>query len=218
MKLYPLLFEQTRGVKRTPQPTLTGKTATIDEVQQHFTHFHLSRIFLGEPTFQFTPRVPSEPYIDMEGNVIEDNFTKRISLAADIEDARDAIKDYGGTYYYIYATQKTKDIEAVESNLPNCPKDPPAEYGEKFNMRKWLKKNEPQELPRLKAIRGHDINIAPHVLAPAIKQQFKGCVPDSNETHEEWSTKPLGMVFIGTIGEAGDVVELSETGADIMGL
>lgn len=85
-------------------------------------------------------------------------------------------------------------------------------------MKRWLKKNEPQELPRLKATRGHDINLSPAVLAPAIKQQFQGCVPDSNQTHEEWSTKPLGMVFIGTIGEAGDVVHLSETGADIMGL
>jgi len=26
------------------------------------------------------------------------------------------------------------------------------------------------------------------------------------------------MIFIGTIGEAGDIVELSEAGADIMGL
>jgi hypothetical protein len=43
-------------------------------------------------------------------------------------------------------------------------------------------------------------------------------VPDSNETHEEWSLTPLGMIFIGTIGEAGDIVELSEAGADIMGL
>ena len=214
MRLYPLLFSETRPA----HPELSDKTATIDEVQQHFTHFHLSRIFLGEPTFTFTPRVPSEPFMDQDGNIIEDNFTKRVSLASDIEDARDAIKDYGGTYYYIYATQKTKGIDSVEDNLPDCPKDPPEEYGSEFNMKKWLRKNEPQELSTLKAKRGHDINISPAILSPNIKQQFIGCVPDSNETHEEWSLTTLGMVFIGTIGEAGDIVNLSETGADIMGL
>jgi len=214
MKLYTILFSEAR----LPQPELTGKTATIDEVQQHFTHFHLSRTFLGEPTFTFTPRVPPEPFIDKEGNVIEDNFTKRISLAADIEDARDAISDYGATYYYIYATQKTKDIDPVEYNLPNCSKNPPKEYGENFNMKKWLNKNQPQELFTLKTKRGHILNLSPAVLSPNIKQKFAGCVPDSNKTHEEWSLTKLGMVFIGTIGETGDVVELSETGADIMGL
>jgi len=216
MKLYPILFEAV--ARRIPQPELTGKTATIDELQKMFTHFHLSRKFLGEPTFQFTPRIPPEPFIDKDGNTIEDNFTKRISLAANIKDARVAIKDYGETYYYIYATQKTKDIHSVEDNIPNCPKNPPKEYGENFNMRKWLKKNEPQELPKIKNQRGFDYNLSPAILDPDIKQQFQGCVPDSNETHEEWSTKPLKMVFVGTISEAGDLVELSETGADIMGL
>jgi len=214
MKLYSILFCEAL----VQHPDLSGKKTTIDELQQHFTHFHLSRIFLGEPTFTFTPRVPSEPYIDQEGNVIEDNFTKRVSLAADIEDARDAIKDYGGTYYYIYATQKTKGIDSIEDNLPDCPKNPPEEYGSEFNMKKWLRKNEPQEIRMLKAKRGHDINLSPAVLSPNVKQQFAGCVPDSNETHEEWSLTSLGMVFIGTIGEAGDIVNLSETGADIMGL
>ena len=214
MKLYPILFSEAR----LPHPDLSDKKATIDEVQQHFTHFHLSRIFLGEPKFTFTPRIPSEPFIDKDGSVIEDDFTKRTSLAADIEDARDAISDYGGTYYYIYATQKTTGIDSIEDNLPNCPKDPPKEYGDKFNMKKWLKKNEPQELSVLKAKRGHDINISPAVLSPNIRKKFKGCVPDSNETHEEWSLTPLEMIFIGTIGEAGDIVELSKAGADIMGL
>jgi len=213
MKLYPILFSEAS----LQHPELSDKSATIEELQQHFTHFHLSRKYLGE-VFKFTPRVPPEPFIDKEGNVIEDNFTKRISLAADIEDARDAISDYGATYYYIYATQKTKNIDPVEDNLPNCPKDPPKEYGDNFNMKKWLRKNKPQELSVLKAKRGHDINISPAVLSPDIRKKFKGCVPDSNETHEEWSLTPLGMIFIGTIGEAGDIVELSEAGADIMGL
>lgn len=213
MKLYSILFEQSN----VRQPDLTGKKTTIDELQQHFTHFHLSRRYLGK-TFKFTPRVPPEPFIDKDGNTIEDDFTKRISLAADIEDARDAISDYGATYYYIYATQKTTGIDPVEDNLPNCPKNPPKEYGDKFNMKKWLKKNEPQEIPRLKAKRGFDYNLAPSALAPDIKQQFRGCVPDAAETHEEWSLTPLTMLFVGTIGEAGDVLELSKAGAELMGL
>jgi len=213
MKLYQLLFEE-----KTKEPKLTSKTATIDEVQKYFNHFHLSRKFLGEPTFTFTPRIPPEPFIDNQGNVIEDDFTKRISLDADIEDARDAIKDYGATYYYVYATQQDKNIYDIETNMPNCPKNPPKEYGDKFNMVKWLRKNEPQELPRIKKEKGFTYNLAPSNLAPEIKKQFKGCVPDSNETHEEWSLKPLTMIFIGTIGETNQEVQLSKDGASIMGL
>ena len=103
MKLYSILFCEAL----VQHPDLSGKKTTIDELQQHFTHFHLSRKYLGD-TFRFTPRVPPEPFIDKDGNTIEDDFTERISLAADIEDARDAISDYGATYYYIYATQKTE--------------------------------------------------------------------------------------------------------------
>ena len=212
MKLYSILFCEAL----VQHPDLSGKKTTIDELQQHFTHFHLSRKYLGD-TFRFTPRVPPEPFIDKDGNTIEDDFTKRISLAADIEDARDAISDYGGTYYYIYATQKTEGIEPVEDNLPDCPKNPPKEYGDKFNMQKWLKKNHPQEIPRLEK-RGFGHNFPPSALAPDIKQQFRGCVPDAAETHEEWSLTPLTMLFVGTIGEAGDVLELSNAGAEIMGL
>lgn len=213
MKLYSILFSEAS----VTHPELSGKTTTIDQLQDLFNHFHLSRKYLGD-TFKFTPRVPPEPFIDKDGNTIEDDFTKRISLASDIDDARDAIADYGATYYYIYATQKTTGIQSVEDNLPNCPKNPPAKYNDKFNLKKWLRKNQPQEIPRLIAKRGFDYNLAPSILAPNIKQQFQGCVPDSNETHEEWSLTPLTMIFIGTISEAGDVLELSKTGAELMGL
>jgi hypothetical protein len=217
LKLYSIIFENALDL-RFRQPNLTGKKTTIDELQQHFAHFHLSRGYLGK-TFKFTPRVPSAPFIDKDGNTIEDDFTERISLAADIEDARDAIRDYGDTYYYIYATKekKEKEIKPVKDNLPNCPKNPPKKYGVKFNMQKWLKKNHPQEIPRLEK-RGFGHNFPPSALAPDIKQQFQGCVPDAAKTHEEWSLKPLTMLFVGTIGEAGDVLELSEAGAEIMGL
>jgi len=211
MKLYPILFEE-----KSIEPKLTSKTATIDEVRQYFKHFHLSRKFLGAPTFTFTPRAPPEPFHDIEGNVIEDDFTERISLAANIEDAREAIKDYNETYYYVYATQQDKGITDIETNMPNCPKNPPPEYGDKFDMLKWLKKNEPQELERIKKEKAS--YLAPSKLAPDIKKQFKGCVPDSNETHEKWSLKPLTMIFIGTIGEANNEVQLSKDGASIMGL
>lgn len=214
MKLYSIIFENALDL-RFRQPNLTGKKTTIDELQQHFAFFHLSRRYLGK-TFEFTPRVPAEPAGDREADIIEDDFTPRISLAADIEDARDAIKEYGSTYYYIYATQETKGIEPVEDNLPDCPKDPPKEYGIDFEMAKWLKKNHPQELSRLKKMKAG--YLAPSKLQPNIKQQFQGCVPDAAETHEEWSLTPLTMLFVGTIGEAGDVLELSKAGAEIMGL
>ena len=213
MKLYSILFEA-----KTLEPKLTTKTATVDEVDAQFKHFHLSRKFLGAPTFTFTPRVPPEPFVDKEGNVIEDDYTRRISLTSNIIDAREAIKDYGATYYYIYATQQDKGISDIEYNMPNCPKNPPKEYGDKFNMTKWLRKNEPQELPRIKKEKGFTYNLAPSNLDPEIKKQFKGCVPDANQTHEEWSLKPLTMTFIGTIGETNLDVRLSKEGAQIMGL
>lgn len=212
MKLYPILFSESETILKRPE--LVSKTVTIDELQQYFTHFHLSRRYLDK-TFRFTPRIPQDPFHDLDANVIEDDFTPRISLASDIEDAREAIKDYGETYYYIYATQKTNGIYPVIDNLQNCPKDPPKEYGQNFNIEKWLKQNQPQELSRLKKMK--TTYFAPSKLQPNIKQQFKGCVPDAEQTHEEWSLTPIEMLFVGTIGEAGDVVQLSKIGADIMG-
>ena len=210
MKLYPILFSEAR----LSHPELSNKKATIDQVQRYFSHFHLSRIFLGEPTFQFTPRVPSEPFVDDDGNTNEDDFTKRISLAADIEDARDAISDYGATYYYIYATQQDEDIEPVEDNMPDCPKVPPKPYNITFNMKKWLKINSPATL---KSFQKYD-EIKPSTLPQDLKDKFEGCVPDANRTHEEWSRQPLQMLFIGTIGEANQEVQLSNEAARIMGL
>ena len=171
-------------------------------------HFHLSRKFLGEPTFTFTPRTPSLPYQDHDGNTIEDDFTPRISLTADIEDARDALQGYGATYFYIYAVQQDNNIEQVENNIPDCPES----YNAKFNMKKWLRKTSPNTLQTYKPSE----EIKPSTLPPNLKTKFAGCVPDAEETHEEWGREPLRMLFIGTIGEAGDIVHLSTEAARIM--
>lgn len=212
MKLYPILFEA-----KTLKPKLTDKTITIDEVQQHFDHFHLSSKFLGQPTFTFTPRIPPEPFMDGD-SVVEDDFTKRISLAPTINNARDAIKDYGATYYYVYAVEDQSHIKRIADNIDDCPKNPPKRYGEKFKLIPWLKKNEPEELETYKAKKGHLYNMAPSRLTTNVKTQFKGCVPDAEETQEEWSTKPLTMTFIGTINNTDNVLTLSPEGAQIMGL
>jgi hypothetical protein len=205
MKLYPILFE-------IKHPNLSEKTSTIDEVQKVFQHFHLSRKFLGEPTFTFTPRIPSLPYQDRDGNTIEDDITPRISLAADIEDARDALAAYGTTYYYVYAVQQDNNIEQVENNIANCPAVPPKSYNVRFNIKKWLRKTSPDTLQTYKTSE----EIKPSNLPANLKTKFAGCVPDSTETHEEWSREPLRMLFIGTIGEAGDTVQLSTEAARIM--
>lgn len=213
MKLYSILFEAISKFQQAQQE-LSGKQTTIDKLQKHFAHFHLSRRYLGT-TFTFTPRVPPEPYSDNDGNIIEDDFTKRISLAADIDDARDAIADYPETYYYIYATNE-KNIYPIRKNIPKCPKNPPKKYGGKFNLTKWLEKNHPEELSRIEKERGFTYNLAPSKLEPEIKQQFQGCVPDSNKTHEEWSLKPLTMTFVGTIGQGADTIDLTKDGEKII--
>lgn len=185
-------------------------------MQRQFNHFHLSSKFLGEPYFQFTPRIPSEPYIDADGNTIEDNFTKRVSLAKTIDDARMAIKDYGKTHYYIYATQTDNNIIQVKDNIPTCPKNPPKKYGVKFNLINWLKKNEPEEIKNAENEEGSIHSLTPADLSPKVKDEFKGCVPDANITDEEWKLKPLNMLFVGTISDTGDIVQLSQDGAQVM--
>ena len=149
----------------------------------------------------------------MDGqSVVEDDFTKRISLAPTINNARDAIIDYGAASYYVYAVKDKSYIKRVADNIDDCPKNPPERYGERFKLIPWLKKNEPEEYKKRTAF------MAPSKLAPDVKDQFKGCVPDAEETQEEWSTKPLTMTFIGTIEATSNILTLSPEGAQIMGL
>ena len=210
MKLYPILFSEAS----LQHPELSGKTATIDEVQGHFAHFHLSSKFLGEPTFTFNPKIPRYPFEDIDGNVIEDDFTKRISLAADIEDARDAVIEQGGTCFYVYGIQEDTNIESVIDNRPDCPTIPPNEYNTKFRIKKWLRNNHPDVLNSFNL----KDQIKPSSLPKELKDKFQGCVPDSNKTYEEWSRQPLQMIFIGTIGEGNQEVQLSNEATRIIGL
>jgi hypothetical protein len=113
-----------------------------------FKVFHLSSKLLGDSEqtggFEFTPRVPSSPMFG------EDNFTKRISLAPNINRAIFALDSLTikqqkyGRHFYVYAgdlrSDPSDDIDTVKLNVEirRCNKD--LSYTQRINYRE-LKEN-----------------------------------------------------------------------------
>lgn len=83
-------------------------TIPVSQVEETFKYFHLSSTKLnGNEPFTFTKRVPKNPF-EHDGRVIEDDFTKRISLATRIKDATDALNATPTDFFYVYAA----DVES----------------------------------------------------------------------------------------------------------
>lgn len=176
--------------------------------------FHLSSKYLGE-NFQFTPKVPNNPYVDKDQNIIEDNFTPRVSLASSINDALDALQNPGA--YFVYGTKEDLPVESISLNLGNCPSSEDNSYGINFKLIDWLKQkfdikdndedgdNEEQLdiYDRLNISRSKEIS--PDWLNKNIDgnlgDEFEGCVPDSDETKEKWSLEPIVLACLGYLDE-----------------
>jgi len=111
---------------------------SVRQLEGLFKVFHLSEQVLGDSSytggFQFTPRVPRQPLFG------EDNFTKRISLAPNINRAIYALDSLTGkdqkekpymVYrdYYVYAgdlkSDPSDDIDTIKLNVEmrRCNKD-----------------------------------------------------------------------------------------------
>ena len=96
----------------------------VTDIEQEFDFFHISTKKLGD-TFLFTPRIPDTPFTDSYDDIIEDNFTERVSLAKTIKGCLDAINDEDVDGYYIYAIKK-------QGNMYNSPKDLPYDLRKQF--------------------------------------------------------------------------------------
>ena len=163
--------------------------------------YHLSQKDLG-PSFTFTPRQPRFPQSGPHGMTIEDDFTERTSWAPNIERAIEALGasiDRTGTLY-IYATNKLSGEVDVEENFLDAPASPDNEYGEQFDVMKFMDWAEEEGYPK-------DMLRAPPESKHSAIRALKGQVPDSPETHEHWATKPVKAKMIGTLHfEAGQPV------------
>lgn len=235
--LYTLLFEEAQNL------LTAGDTITEDEAKHWFKYFHLSPT---EYTDTFNPRIPTNTKMatDVNGDIIEDDFTRRISLAPSIMAARAS----GARGRYVYACDvrevRTDDIDVIELSdyKEKCPIDYPKKgmkTGNTFkdilhNLVAWTK-NLPEEeayKPDLwktaldpKKYRS-GAPLSPDMLQQSYKTQFKYCVPTM--TKEKWAEQPLpniselgnvGFVFLGTIagGKRGNnPITLSAIGASFI--
>ena len=153
-------------------------------IEAEYDFFHISTVKLGD-SFVFTPRIPNMPYTD-GSDIIEDDFTKRISLATTITGCLDAITDEEVDGYYIYAVKKTEmDLKhLLDLSTVKCPDG----YNTDFVLSDWLAKN------------GIDGKYSsPKQLPDGIRELFYGCVPDHNTTGEYWYLNDLKMKYLGEV-------------------
>jgi len=189
------------------RPWKKNDPTTIKQLEETFNWFHLSEKQLGSGDyFRFTPRVPKDPWVPME-----DDFTKRISLAPSIKKAIEAVGGMSKMREHIYAADikgySGDDVNTIElaTTFKNCPKTPGNKYGTKFSMSKWLRYlNKKDELTpdekRNKAIKAALTITAPESyrtyeptpveLPKRLRDEFYACVPDANKTKEVWTTEP----------------------------
>lgn len=194
-------------------------TITEKDIENIYKYFHLSSKRLdgnNEETFKFTKRKPRDPYEDGNGDIIEDDFTKRVSLGSSIIDCCKALP-YAGGFMYLYAIDLKKDnsdnIEtlSMKDMLKHCP----VGYGEMFDMKDWILNLLPEEdrniiLKHLKSkypdINLYDVEnydsddisfIHPGMLPEKYKKMFYACVPDADRTNEFWTLDNIEMQYIG---------------------
>ena len=197
MKLKQFIFENEAKI----QENFSDKKTDSYILEDEFSGFHLSNNFLGEE-FVFTPRIPRFPYEDHNNDVIEDDFTPRVSLAISIQDAFQAISSTlrnGDKQLYIYALHHDDvNIVSIVDNIPHCPKINDKEYGTDFVMKKWLQfldsKNEEEEDENELL---SEAGLSPSKLISPLGKQFKGCVPDAEETNEQWVLDPVKLMCVG---------------------
>lgn len=212
------------GVDR---PWQKGDPVTIKKLESVFNWFHLSLRKLGRGDYyNFKPIIPKAPW-----DPIEDDFTKRTSLAPTIRKAAKAISNDFRDHIYAADIKGYggDDVETFDlaSNFQNCPKSPSNRYGEKFNMDRWLQhqyKNNPNLSTREKRVIGDWIaswrTPTPRNLPAQLRQQFQGCVPDAKKTQEVWATEPTLFIRVAEKNEESYMSDatgymLTQAGADV---
>lgn len=182
---------------------MLGSLLYLEAVDWSFSGVHLSSKFLGKE-FTFTPRIPKNTYIGPDGTTTEDDITPRISIAPSIRKAVDALQGSRPTpHFFVYIVPKTEEDQLIDidQNISDCPsgdkdkriKPSQNPYGPDFKLTTWLDADEPPvEKPS---------SLKPSTLPPELGTQFKGCVPDAEETEEMWSVKPIRLIFVGVYQE-----------------
>ena len=219
---------------------IVNRHIKVDRVEELFRFFHLSEKVLHKrtSTFTFNPRVPRTPYQDGDGYRIEDDFTKRISLATTIQNAVDAISQEENLYYHVYASDiesrfdddidtiplklevgRCKDTLSIPPNAFN-PKNTDTkgyEYNSNYNLYKFIKyHNLPRpEEPDPKTNFGASIG-GPSGLPRKYRDMFYACVPDAENHNEYWSLKDTKMYYLGIYDVGSDYIMLSAGGEKLI--
>lgn len=214
-------------------------TIPVSQVEEIFKYFHLSAKKLnGNKPFTFTKRVPKSPF-ENDGRVIEDDFTKRISLATRIKDATDALSGVYSDFFYVYAADVESrvgdDVRAIPLDLKfQICKDnldmEDNEYGQGYDFRKFLTKY--SDNPKLnktldkwkKGKNGvyfedyglEDIIYSPKQLPPELRKKWYACVPDALETNEYWGLEDTKMYMLGTYEVGDDVIVLTPESRELI--
>lgn len=218
---------------------ITYRVVKTNKLNSIFDFFHISdRRLSDDDYFIFTPRIPRRPYEDWEGNITEDDFTPRISVAPTIENALKAIEgqeEFFEGWMHLYAGFGPTDAEAKQED---CPETPDQEYDTNFTMSKWLYQKlfdkelsvkdatelnmsippriQPKDFKPKKHASLTPRGIRPRILPTNLKDEFEQCVPDADETNENWMLKPTKMIYIGELDTKNREVILSSIGLSIV--
>lgn len=199
------------------------------ELENMYKYFHISEDYLIEndddKTFTFHSRIPNQPFTDYDQNIIEDDFTPRVSIAPSIKMCLHALPDEGDSeQLYLYGVDlkndTSDDIETVnlKSMIDRCPVVDGEKYGEDFNLsgwlealeleqyreiQKWFYEKTVKDVPDIKGeVKYKDIDLSEFIESPSdlpekYKMLFYACVPDADTTNEFWSLKNLKMDYLG---------------------
>lgn len=214
-------------------------TIPVSEIEEIFKYFHLSSTKLnGNQPFTFTKRVPKNPF-EFDRRVIEDDFTKRISLATRIKDASDALNASPTDFFYVYAADVESrigdDVKAIPLDLKFqiCKKNldmEDNEYGQEYDFRKFLRKysdnpklnktldkwKKAKNDPFFKNYGAEDIIYSPAQLPTELKKKWYACVPDALETNEYWGLEDTKMYMLGTYEVGDDVIVLTPESRELL--
>lgn len=169
------------------QSTYTKKSYPWTLIEKAVGLYHLSDTFLGEKVV-LTPRIPRTPFEDMNGEIIEDTITPRVSLAPTLSKSFVALGrefEFDGFVYGV-----PNDWEVVipwHNDRPKSPGNPygPNPYGPNFTLEYYLDWLKSKKLPR--------------PTKRDLRNLFWHLVPDAKSTKEVWSLKPVPVVLLGQI-------------------
>jgi len=149
--------------------------------------FHISSKDLGDE-FTFTPRIPGAPYEDSDGNVIEDDITKRTSWAPSIDKAKEALEFVPQNGYVYAVSDLPGEVDLpIEFEEKSEELDSPGnEYGETWEMNKFM---------------DYVGRVTGKIPSKAkVRHELEAMVPDAPRTGEHWATKPVVAKKVAELG------------------